>query len=187
MEVGLRVDDGDAVNGRGVELAAGFGYESERLGLAIESRGRLLLAHQGEGFEEWGMGANIKYDPGVKRRGFRMSLAPQWGNAESGVNNMWSGERVVSGNAFGVEGSSVNMIGEMSYERAGVTPFTAFEVDRYGHSVGVGGRITASALNLEILAEREDFEFGPVNHGVQIQVTFGNRVSSESFRTRGIQ
>ena len=91
---------------------------------------------------------------------------------------MWSGERALLDKALGVSGPSGSVLGEISYGRSGFTPFTAFEVDEYGHRMGAGGRIGAGALDLEVVAEREDLGFGPVSHGIRFQGTFRNGMLS---------
>ena len=82
-EVNEGVDD---VNG--VELGGGLRYSSPARRFGIEGRGRFLLAIDSD-YEEWGVGANIRIDPGGGG-GLALNLAPSYGQAESGVETLWT-------------------------------------------------------------------------------------------------
>ena len=61
LEVAARADAGDAEEGVGGEVGIGLGYTS-LLGLDIEVRGRYLVAHSEEDFDEWGASVMVRYD-----------------------------------------------------------------------------------------------------------------------------
>ena len=84
LELGARVDGGDADEGAGAELGVGLEYSNTRLGLRAQWRAQGLLAHSASGFEEWGTSLNVEFDPGVSGRGLALTLAPTWGQAASG-------------------------------------------------------------------------------------------------------
>ena len=91
LEVGVRRDGGDAETGAGVDLGGGLRYADAALGLAVEARGRYLLAHRDEGYREWGAGASVRLDPGEAGMGPWLSLAPSWGaSATGGAERLWS-------------------------------------------------------------------------------------------------
>ena len=88
LEAGLRYDDGDAETGSGLEVGAGLGYAAGAL--AVEVTGRMLLAHQDSDYEEWGFSGSIRYQPRPGGRGLSMNLGSTWGQAQSGVQSLWS-------------------------------------------------------------------------------------------------
>ena len=90
LEVGLRHDFGDAETGYGVELGLGLGYAHAELGLTLETRGRVLLAHEDDAYREWGASAALRYEPRPDGRGLRLALESSLGAAWSGVERMWS-------------------------------------------------------------------------------------------------
>ena len=81
LEVGARLDGGDAETGMGAEAAGTFGYEHAGSGISLEARGRTLLVHQDEDFRDWGASASLRVRPGGGDEGLSLSMAPQWGGA----------------------------------------------------------------------------------------------------------
>ena len=77
LELGARVDGGDADEGAGAELGVGLEYSNTRLGLRAQWRAQGLLAHSASGFEEWGTSLNVELDPGVSGRGLALGLADE--------------------------------------------------------------------------------------------------------------
>ena len=92
LELGARLDTGDAETGPGLELGGGLAYENRRLGLSVEARGRWLAKHRDEDFEEWGASLEVRLDPGASGLGPSFSLIPVWGRASSGVDALWEDE-----------------------------------------------------------------------------------------------
>ena len=90
LELGARRDAGDAETGYGMELGLGLGYANVDLGLRIEGRGRVLLAHEDDGYREWGASGSVRYEPGTAGRGLRLGLTSSLGTANSGVERLWS-------------------------------------------------------------------------------------------------
>ena len=91
LEIGGRWDGGDAGRGLGVEVGGGLEYSDTALGLEVEARGRLLVAHQEKGFDEWGGSLTVKLDPGQAGRGPWVTFAPGWGTAGSRALQTWDG------------------------------------------------------------------------------------------------
>ena len=87
-EIGLRHDAGDAETGTGVEVGAGVAYSAGPM--SIEGRARMLLAHEAEGYEEWGTSGAIRVTPGAGGRGLTLSIVPEWGHARSASEHLWS-------------------------------------------------------------------------------------------------
>ena len=90
LELGLRLDGGDAETGPGVEAGFGLRYVAPDQGLTVEGRVRGLLTHSDSGYEEWGASGSVRLDPGVSGRGLSLTLAPVWGAASGGVERLWA-------------------------------------------------------------------------------------------------
>ncbi|MCY4027364.1 MAG: hypothetical protein OXH75_13770 [Acidobacteria bacterium] len=89
LEAGVRWDGGTDVEGMGAEVGVGLAYVNRRLNLGLETQGRYLVAHQADGFEEWGAGLTLRVGPGVDRPGPWLALHPEWGAAGSRVQALW--------------------------------------------------------------------------------------------------
>ena len=87
VEVGLRVDGGDAETGTGLELGAGMRYASGPL--TIEGLVRALVAHEASGYEEWGASGAIRVNPSQSGRGLTFAIVPVWGNTGSQTERLW--------------------------------------------------------------------------------------------------
>ena len=90
LEIGLRHDGGDAETGAGVEAGFGLEYSNPAQGLTVEGRVRGLLAHTDGAYEEWGASGSLRLDPGISGRGVSLTVAPVWGAASGGVEQLWS-------------------------------------------------------------------------------------------------
>ena len=87
-QVGVRYDGGDAETGAGLELGAGLRYHQGPL--TIEGQVRGLVAHEEDGYREWGASGAIRVQPSASGRGLSLALAPVWGEATSGAERLWS-------------------------------------------------------------------------------------------------
>ena len=91
LEIGLRHDGGEAETGAGVEAGFGLQYSNPAQGLTVEGRVRGLLAHADSGHEEWGAASgSLRLEPGTSGRGVSLTVAPMWGAASGGVEQLWS-------------------------------------------------------------------------------------------------
>ncbi len=68
VEVGGRVDDGDADQGAGVETGARIGFLDAGSGLDVAVHGRVLLVHESD-YRDWGVRVQASWDPGRQARG----------------------------------------------------------------------------------------------------------------------
>ena len=91
LEASGRWDGGDAGKGLGMEVGGGLAYSDTALGLEVEARGWLLLAHEEKALDEWGGGLTVKLDPGRAGRGPWVAFAPGWRAAGSGGLRTWDG------------------------------------------------------------------------------------------------
>ena len=92
VDLGARLDSGDADSGAGVDLAGGVRYESPSGRLTLEGRGRVLLAHAASGFQEWAAAGLVRLAPEAGGRGLSISVAPSWGMAGSRTGVLWDGD-----------------------------------------------------------------------------------------------
>ncbi len=80
MDIGLRHDAGGAETGFGVELGAGVSWSDANQILQWRLQGRGLLAHEDDGFEEYGASAQLVFDPAPQTmRGLSLTLRQQRG------------------------------------------------------------------------------------------------------------
>ena len=88
VEGGMRHDGGDGMTGTGVELGGGLRYVSPGAGMTVEGHGRILAV--GGGYEEWGLRGSLQIAPKGIGRGLSLRLAPTWGEAASGIRDLWN-------------------------------------------------------------------------------------------------
>ena len=146
FELGLRHDGGDAETGTGVEVGAGVRYQGE--GVAVEGAVRGLLAHEEEGYREWGASGSVRIDPGASGRGLSLTLSPTWGAAASGTERLW-GLRDASG--LGVRDDAFDpghrLDAEMGYgfsvfdERGVATPYAGWSRSSERETLRLGQRL----------------------------------------------
>ena len=171
LEGGMRYDNGDGVNGTSGEVGGGLRYTNADVGVTAEGRGRLLVSAR-EGYEEWGVGGMILFDPAARGQGLQVRLAPSYGDAASGVNQLW--ERGVSGAVRDHEmGPAANLDGEVAYGVAGFqgTPYSGFYLAENGvraFSSGVRYNL-GSGLGLRLEGTRRESALGAAEHSVGIR------------------
>ena len=171
LEGGMRYDNGDGVNGTSAEVGGGLRYSNIRMGLIAEGRGRLLISAR-DGYEEWGFGGMIQLDPAARGQGLQVRLAPSYGDAASGVNQLW--ERGVSGVVRDHDlGAGTNLDAEVAYGVAGFhgTPYSGFYLAESGaRAFSSGLRYdVGSGLGLRIEGTRREGGLGPAEHSVGIR------------------
>ena len=171
LEGGMRYDNGDGVNGTSAEVGGGLRYSNARVGLTAEGRGRLLISVR-DGYEEWGLGGMILFDPAARGQGLSIRLAPSYGDAASGVNQLW--ERGVSGAVRDHDmGPAANLDGEVAYGVAGFqgTPYSGFYLSESGvRAFSSGLRYDlGSGLGLRLEGTRRESALGAAEHSVGIR------------------
>ena len=97
VEAGGRLDAGAAEGGLGAEIGGGVEYRYAPWGVGVEARGRYLLAHQEEAFEDWGASLALRVDPGERGRGLSVTVAPVWGAPASRTEALWSDAGLAAG------------------------------------------------------------------------------------------
>ena len=171
LEGGMRYDNGDGVNGTSAEVGGGLRYSNAGVGLTAEGRGRLLISAR-DGYEEWGFGGMIQLDPAARGEGLSIRLAPSYGDAASGVNQLW--ERGVSGAVHDRDmGPATNLDAEVAYGVAGFqgTPYSGFYLAESGaRAFSSGLRYNlGSGLGLRIEGTRRESALGAAEHTVGIR------------------
>ena len=75
VEIGARLDGGDAETGFGVEIGGGLSWSDPHSGLSAELRGRGLLSHAAEGFRARGVSGALSWDPTpASERGLELTM-----------------------------------------------------------------------------------------------------------------
>ena len=101
LELGLRLDGGDAARGGGAELGAGLAYASPAAGLEAQLRGRWMSSLRSSRAEEWGASLNLAYSAGVRGQGLSVTASPEWGRASANVGGLWEGSGSLGAVGFG--------------------------------------------------------------------------------------
>ena len=84
MEVGIRQDGGNAETGFGMDLGAGIAWKDPQRGISAELKGRTLLSHAEEEFQDQGLALSFSWDPSPSNRGPSLSMGHAMGVVESG-------------------------------------------------------------------------------------------------------
>ena len=86
LEVGLRQDSGDAETGFGMDLGAGLSWNDPERGITATVKGRTLLSHGAEHFQDQGLALSFSWQPTPSNRGASLSLSHAVGlPAEGGM------------------------------------------------------------------------------------------------------
>ena len=171
LEGGVRQDNGDGVNGTSAELGAGFRYTNSTVGLTAEGRGRFVISAR-DGYEEWGLGGMLQFDPAARGRGLSIRVAPSYGDHRSGVNQLW--ERGVSDAVRGHDlGRDANVDGEVAYGITGSqgTPYGGFYLTERGvraFSSGVRYEL-GSGVGLRLEGTRRESGLGAPQHTIGVR------------------
>ena len=96
VELGARLDGGDAERGLGAEAGGELSFIHTGTGLGLTGRGRLLLVHEDPDIRDWGASAALTWSPPDKGAGPAVSVVPAWGRPASAVDALWQdGEAVL--------------------------------------------------------------------------------------------
>ena len=88
LEMGLRLDGGDAETGFGLDLGGGIALSHPERGLQAEVRGRGLLSHAAEGFRDQGFSGSLSWQQRPDSDlGAMLSLTQTMGDFSSGGAN----------------------------------------------------------------------------------------------------
>ena len=181
LEVGGRWDSGTAEQGLGLELGGGVAYTRTDWGLSVDAQGRYLLVHEDGAFEDWGASVNVRLDPGTAGAGVYLTVAPVWGQAASGVDQLWSPAAALSQGSgparppagWQPDRLAVDLGYGLALDGRGVlTPYGGLDLTGPGSSrYQLGSHLAlSSSLNVNIEAERADQPGQKTAHGVSLQL-----------------
>ena len=185
VEVGLRHDGGDAETGAGMDVGGGLAVSDPSTGVAADVRVRRLVAHQAEGFREWGLAASLSYDPAPSTPlGFVARVAPSWGGeATGGAEALW-GRETMAGLTQGSFASGDRLDAEVGYglpmgsQLVGTSQFAVGTSGhgrdyRLGYSLGLPGG-EGMAFKLGVHAHRREVPLaGGADNGFVVRATLG--------------
>ena len=146
MEVAGRYDGtGGDDEEAGIEVSPGLYFSDPDSGVGIEVRGRALILHSAENYEEYGLSATASLSPGTNGLGPSLSLTPRWGNHTGGMETLWRDD------ALGSLSTRSNARNAMSLDaRAGygvramngiLTPFSEFGIaNKHSRRLRIGTR-----------------------------------------------
>ena len=186
LEFGGRWDGGDADTGMGAELGGGLEYRHTAWGLSASARGRYLLEHSARAFEEWGASLALEFDPGEEGVGASLRLAPTWGEASRGVENLWRNERLPGAGPGGPgapDGRGRWGPGRMEMElgygfKAGGSRLLRLYGALSGDGPGgknwrLGGQMTGGRISWSLELDRRENPGGPPRHGILLNFGTG--------------
>ncbi len=168
LEVGLRHDGGDALDGAGVEAGASLTWRDPAAGVTMEVRARTVVAHEESGHEEWGVSARVQMAPGVDGHGLWLTVAPSWGRTATDLEGLFE-RRAGSGPGWG---SGLEAEGHVEAEvgygfgvrgpgrMAVLSPYGGLALtEGGGRTLRVGARYTVGpTLRLSMEGERREEE-----------------------------
>ena len=176
LEIGLRHDSGDGLEGTGVEIGAGARYVDPRRGLTVEGSGRYLVTHSDD-YDEWGFQGSVRVDPGSDRRGLALSLMPSWGAYQSEVDQLWSqntAHALSQGNHEPMKGRldvAVDYGLPALSGRGLLTPYARLSLGGGVDTYRLGSRLeVGTAFDLSIEGGRLRDAQGEPGHGIQFRV-----------------
>ena len=117
VEIGARLDGGDAETGFGVEIGGGLAWSDPRSGLSAELRGRGLLSHAAEGFRSSGVSGSLSWDPTpAMERGLELTMRQTVGaQPASGVDAIFK-HGTLAGLAAGGIGGDGDTLAQRRFE-----------------------------------------------------------------------
>ena len=182
LELGGRWDNGTAEQGLGAELGGGVAYTRTDWGLSVDAQGRYLLLHEDGAFEDWGASMSVRLDPGVAGEGAYLTVAPVWGQASSGVDQLWSPATALSqtsGTSRPATGWQPHRLEvDLGYGvaladgRGLVTPYGGLALAGPGSSrYRLGSRLAlSSSLDVTLEGERAEQPGQKTAHGVSVRL-----------------
>ena len=179
LEVGARYDGGAAETGAGLEVGGGLSYAYPAWGLTAAASGRLLVAHEEGGFEQWGAGGSLRVAPGQTGSGPKLTVSTAWGEDATGVEQLWSQGVGLAGGPVAQAAATRGgrLAAELGYGIAVsggvlVTPFAGVDLGDHGaRTYRLGSRLAlSSTFSLSLQAERREHADTPV-HELQLSAT----------------
>ena len=107
LDVGIRHDAGDAETGLGVEIGGGLEWtDPEAPGISLLVRGRKLVVHADDDFDDWGVRISLAYDPSpMTREGFSARVSHDLGGLSPDGGPLLGADPLPGGGGLGTEDS----------------------------------------------------------------------------------
>ncbi len=193
LEVGVRLDGGDAETGAGLEVGGGFSWSDPARGLSVDLRGRGLLTHEDGGFRERGLSGSLVWDPAPDSdRGPSLTLSQTLGVSASdgGVDRLFRegapAELAASGD--GLDARSIQASFGYGFgvfgDRVTMTPEFDLGLSDTGRDYRLGWRLSRGSRAgetgpLELLLETTRREFANDNGaGTEPEHTVGFKIEA---------
>ena len=186
FELGARLDGGDAETGLGVDLGGGLAFAAPRQGVALDLKGRGLIAHEASGFREWGASAALTWDPRPETdRGLALRLRQSWGGSPTGGMDALLGRETLAGLAANDDGGTASA-GRFEAELGfGLplfdggftgTPNLGIGFSETGRDYRVGWRLTSArkgdpGFAIDLDATRREAANAEAEHGLMLRGT----------------
>ena len=178
VELGLRYDGGGAETGVGMELGGGLRYADALRGLTVETRARALIAHEDNGYEEWGIGGSLSLDPGRLGRGLALRLASGWGVAQSNAEALWQRRSAAGLAPRHTPAAQARLNAELGYgldvpwTYGVLTPYGGMEWAGPRRALRLGWRFDlGQRLSLRLEGERLESGYEPADHSLVLRTT----------------
>ncbi|MDE0158947.1 MAG: hypothetical protein OXN24_02645, partial [Candidatus Dadabacteria bacterium] len=176
VELGLRYDGGGAETGVGMELGGGLRYADALRGLTVETRARALIAHEDNGYEEWGIGGSLSLDPGRLGRGLALRLASGWGVAQSNAEALWQRRSAAGLAPRHTPAAQARLNAELGYgldvpwTYGVLTPYGGMEWAGPRRALRLGWRFDlGQRLSLRLEGERLESGYEPADHSLVLR------------------
>ncbi len=186
FELGARLDGGDAETGLGVDLGGGLAFAAPRQGVALDLKGRGLIAHEASGFREWGASAALTWDPRPETdRGLALRLRQSWGGSPAGGMDALLGRETLAGLAAN-DNDATASAGRLEAELGfGLplfdggftgTPNLGVGFSETGRDYRVGWRLTSArkgypGFQVDLDATRREAVNADAEHGLMLRGT----------------
>ena len=186
FELGARLDGGDAETGLGVDLGGGLAFAAPRQDVALDLKGRGLIAHEASGFREWGASAALTWDPRPETdRGLALRLRQSWGGSPTGGMDALLGRETLAGLAANDDGGTASagrLEAELGYGIALFdggftgTPNLGVGFSETGRDYRVGWRLTSArrgdpGFTIDLDATRREAADADAEHGLMLRCT----------------
>ena len=178
MEVANRFDGGDGDVEAGLELSPGLYFSDPYSGFSLEVRGRTLVLHSAENYEEYGLSATASLSPRSDGIGLSLSLSPRWGEYTGGADALWRNDGFGRLASRSRDPSAMSWDARVGYGIRGMngllTPFGEFGWwDEDSQRTRLGARYNqfhseSTALTLELSGERRESHAGDPEHRVGV-------------------
>ena len=180
LEVGLRQDSGDAETGFGMDLGAGLSWSAPQQGITAAVKGRTLLSHGAEDFQDQGLALSFSWQPSPSNRGASLSLSHAVGLPADGgmaaLLNPTAIELPDDANSDGEQFEARLAYGFPFYNnRLTLTPSVATALSTNSRSysllwsvVPYGEQLLGEPWELSLEGERQEHSSSTVDHSLKL-------------------